>query len=156
MKRMMTLGLAAAVALSACARVQANEATGQTDVDIESPLKKGEDWKGALKGMGNFTTVVGQVKATSVEGKTEARISIEGATAGGSHPWLIHEGSCNLPGNAIGSASDYPALTIGQDGKGNAVANLARRLDEAKDYIVIVHASASDMSTVVACGDLDD
>lgn len=153
---MMTLGLAAAVALSACARVTANEATGQTDVDVESPLKKGEDWSAGLKGMGTFTAVVGQVKATSLEGKTEARISLDGATAGGSHPWMIHEGSCNLPGAALGAATDYPAITVGQDGRGNAVATVNARLDEAKDYIVVVHASQSDMNTVVACGDLDD
>ncbi len=76
--------------------------------------------------------------------------------AGGSHPWMIHEGSCNLPGNPVGTASEYPLITIGQDGRGNANANIMARLDEAKTYVVIVHASQSDMQTVVACGVLDD
>lgn len=154
--RKLTLCVTALLALNACARVTANEATGKTDVDVESPLKKGEDWKAGLKGMGSFTSVLGQVKATSLEGRTNASISVEGATAGGSHPWMIHEGTCNMPGAAFGTASEYPAVTIGQDGRGNANAQITGRLDEAKDYIVVVHASQSDMSTVVACGDLDD
>ena len=154
--RKVTLYLAAVLALGACVRTATNEATGKLDVDVESPGKKGEDWKAGLKGMGGFASVTGQVKATSLEGKTEARISIEGATVGGSHPWMIHEGTCNLPGTALGTASEYPLITIGNDGRGTAVANVMARLDEAKDYIVIVHASQSDMTTVVACGDLDD
>jgi hypothetical protein len=154
--RKVTLYLTAALALTACARVTANEATGKTDVDVESPLKKGEDWKAGLKGMGSFASVIGQVKATSLEGKTNATISVEGATSGGSHPWMIHEGTCNLPGAALGMASEYPLVTVGSDGKGTANATVNARLDEAKDYIVVVHASQSDLNTVVACGDLDD
>ena len=154
--RKLTLCVTALLALGACARVTANEATGKTDVDIESPLKKGEDWKAGLTGSGAFASVVGQVKATSLEGRTNATINITGATVGGSHPWMIHEGTCNLPGAALGTASEYPLVTIGSDGRGTANAQVNARLDEAKDYIVVVHASQSDMSTVVACGDLDD
>ena len=29
-----------------CLRVQRDPATGNADVDVESPLKRGEDWKG--------------------------------------------------------------------------------------------------------------
>ena len=154
--RKLTLCLTAMLAFTACARVTSNEATGKTDVDIESPLKKGEDWKAGLKGMGSFTSVVGQVKATSLEGKTDARVSLEGAVSGGSHPWMIHEGTCNLPGQGLGMMSEYPLITVGADGRGTANAMINGRLDEAKDYVVIVHASQSDMQTVVACGDLDD
>ena len=154
--RKFTLLVAASLALTACARVTANEATGRTDVDVESPTKKGEDWSATLRGMGGFASVSGEVKATSLEGKTEARVAVKGAVAGGQHPWMIHEGSCNLPGAGVGTASDYPVITITADGSGTAVANLMHRLDEAKDYIAVVHASQSDMNTIVACGDLDD
>ena len=154
--RKLSLCLAAALALSACVKTATNEATGKVDVDIQSPTKKGEDWKAGLKGQGGFTSVIGQVKANVLEGKTQASISIEGATAGGQHPWMIHEGTCNMPGQAVGMASDYPLVTIGSDGRGTASANIMARLDEAKDYVVVLHASQSDMTTVVACGDLDD
>ena len=154
--RKLTLCLTAMLAFTACARMTSNEATGKTDFDVESPLKKGEDWKAGLKGMGSFTSVVGQLKANVLNDKTDARISVEGAMAGGQHPWLIHEGTCNLPGQAVGMMSEYPMITIGQDGRGTANAVLNARLSEAKDYIVMVHASQSDMATVVACGVLED
>ena len=154
--RKLSLCLAATLALGACVHTATNEATGKVDVDVESPTKKGEDWKAGLKGMGGFASVVGQVKANVLEGKTTASISIDGATSGGQYPWMIHEGTCNQPGNPVGMASDYPLVSIGADGKGHATANVMHRLDEAKDYVVVVHASQSDMQTVVACGDLDD
>ena len=154
--RKISLCLAATLALGACVHTATNEATGKVDVDIESPTKKGEDWKAGLKGMGGFASVVGQVKANVLEGKTTANISIDNAVSGGQYPWMIHEGTCNMPGQGVGMASDYPLITIGDNGKGTASANIMARLDEAKDYVVVVHASQSDMSTVVACGDLDD
>ena len=154
--RKLSLCLAAALALGACVRTATNEATGKVDVDVESPTKRGEDWKAGLKGMGGFASVVGQVKANVLEGRTQATISIEGATSGGQHPWMIHEGTCNQPGQHVGMASDYPLVSIGSDGRGTASANIMARLDEAKQYVVVVHASQSDMTTVVACGTLDD
>lgn len=154
--RKLSLCLAATLALGACVRTATNEATGKVDVDVESPTKKGEDWKAGLKGMGNFATVVGQVKANVLEGRTQATISVEGAMSGGQHPWMIHEGTCNQPGQVVGMASDYPLITVTSDGRGTASANIMARLDEAKQYIALVHASQSDLSTVVACGTLDD
>ena len=154
--RKLSLCLAATLALGACVRTATNEATGKVDVDVESPTKKGEDWKAGLKGMGNFTSVNGQVKANVLEGKTMASITINNATAGGQHPWMIHEGTCSMPGQAVGMASDYPLVSIASDGRGTASANIMARLDEAKQYVVVVHASQSDMTTVVACGELDD
>ena len=154
--RKLSLCLAATLALGACVHTSRNAANGNMDVDVESPMKKGEDWKGGLKGMGSYTSVVGQVKADVIEGKTNARISLDNAMSGMQHPWMIHEGTCNQPGNPVGTASDYPLIMVGADGKGTANANLMARLDEAKDYIVVVHASQSDMGTIVACGDLDD
>ena len=38
----------AAFTFVGCVRTHANEATGEVDVDIESPTKKGEDWNGSL------------------------------------------------------------------------------------------------------------
>ena len=154
--RKLSLCLAATLALGACVHTATNEATGKVDVDVESPTKKGEDWKAGLKGMGNYASVNGQVKAQVLDGKTTASITVNDAMSGGQHPWMIHEGTCSMPGNAVGSASDYPLVVIGSDGKGNATANLMARLDEAKDYVVVVHASTSDLQTVVACGKLDD
>ena len=47
------------IATTACVRTHTNEASGKVDVDVESPTKKGEDWKGELKGQGMFASVRG-------------------------------------------------------------------------------------------------
>jgi hypothetical protein len=47
-------------------------------------------------------------------------------------------------------------LQVGSAGTASANTNLNLMLNEAKDYFVNVHASASDMQTIIACGDLDD
>jgi hypothetical protein len=54
----------------------------------------------------------------------------------------------------LGSASDYPPVRIGQDGTGTATARLGVATPAAGDYLVNVHASAADLQTIVACGDL--
>jgi hypothetical protein len=154
--RKITLCLAATLALGACVRTATNEATGKVDVDIESPTKRGEDWSATLRGMGGFAAVSGDAKAMVREGKTEVRVSLIGAQPGGTHPWMVHEGTCALPGAAVGDHSAYTPITIAADGRGTQTANLNARLDEAKDYIILVHVSPNDMTNIVACGDLDD
>ena len=154
--RKTTLFLAvAALAMSACVRTATNEATGRTDVDVESPTKTGEDWSADVRGTAGFAQLMGTVKAKVVEGKTNVSFTLNGGTPGASHPWMVHEGTCAAPGAPFGMASAYTALTFGSDGRATVNMTLDGRLDEAKDYIVAVHASASDM-TVVACGNLDD
>lgn len=155
--RNITLCLAATLALGACAHVTTNPSTGKTDVDVESPTKQGEDWKATVRGMAGFAQLSGEAKATVVAGSsaTTVTLTLTGGQAAASHPWMVHEGSCQTPGNPVGSAADYPALTFGSDGKATATANLPAQLNEATDYVVVVHASASDM-TMIACGNLDD
>lgn len=154
--RKTTLCLAAMLALGACVRTATNEATGKVDVDIESPTKRGEDWSATLRGTGGWAAVMGDAKALVKDGKTEVRVSLTGAQPNVSFPWMVHEGTCAMPGAPVGDHSAYTPIAIGGDGRGNATANLAARLDEAKDYVIVVHASHSDMANIVACGDLDD
>jgi hypothetical protein len=56
----------------------------------------------------------------------------------------------------VGDSTAYPVLQVGSTGAAAANVNLSLMLNEATDYYVDVHASASDMQTIVACGDLDD
>ena len=55
--------VAAALLASGCIRTRTDPVTGKTDVDVESPLKKGEDWSGDLKGMGQWMSVSGVARA---------------------------------------------------------------------------------------------
>jgi hypothetical protein len=148
--------LAAALLSAACIRTATNEATGAVDVDIESPTKQGEDWKGSLTGQAGYTNLSGGMQALVAEGRTTVNVVLNGASPGARYIWHIHEGKCGTAGVMVGDAYAYPPLVIGDDGKGAVNAMLQARLDEAKDYYVDVHASPSDMATIVACGDLDD
>lgn len=146
----------AAFATVACVRTARNEATGAVDVDIESPTKKGEDWSANLNPGPNFPGVSGSVKALVAEGATDVTVTLNGGTTGASYVWALHEGKCDAPGPIVGTMGDYPALTVANDGRATSNVRLTHRLDEAKKYTVVVHASASDMASVVACGDLAD
>jgi hypothetical protein len=146
----------AAFAATACVRTATNEATGAVDVDVESPTKRGEDWSANLNAGTNFPGVSGSAKALVAEGAMDVTVTLNGATTGANYVWAIHEGKCDAPGAMVGSMSDYPAITVANDGRATINARVPHRLDEAKDYTVIVHASASDMASIVACGDLDD
>lgn len=147
---------AACLGSAACVRTATNPATGRTDVDIESPAKKGEDWSTTILGKGSYSAVRGSGKALVAEGKTTATVSLEAAKPGAVYPWHIHEGTCASGGPIVGDATAYTPLTVGNDGRAQGTAQLAVRLDEAKDYFVNVHASPTELATIVACGDLAD
>jgi hypothetical protein len=148
--------LTAAFAALACARVQTEPATGEVDLDVENPAKQGEDWSGSLTGQGPGSNITGTFKALSLDGRTEVSVALNGAVPESTHPWHVHEGGCNSGGPIVGGATTYPALQVGSVGTASANVNLNLTLNEATDYYVDVHASLSDMETIVACGDLDD
>lgn len=150
--------LCAALAFVAmgCARVQTEPATGTVDLDVENPAKQGEDWNGSLSGQGAGASITGTIKALSNDGRTEVTVALNGASPDAVHPWHVHEGACGSGGPIVGDASAYSPLRVGSGGSASDVATLSLELDEAKDYYVNVHASASDMQTIIACGDLDD
>jgi hypothetical protein len=145
----------AAFAVVGCVRTAVNEETGQVDVDLESPTQRGEDWNGSLTPQTGYA-VTGSFRAIYFEGRTDVTINIANASPGQTLPWHIHEGSCGNDRGIIGGASNYPPLVVGSNGTATGRANVMALLDEAKDYFVNVHASPTNLGTIVACGDLDD
>jgi hypothetical protein len=146
----------AAFAVVGCVRTHANEETGEIDVDIESPARAGaEEWNGSLQPQTGYA-VTGSFKAFVKDGRTEVTVNVANASPGQQLAWHIHEGSCGNDRGIIGGASSYPPLVVGNNGAANGRANLTVSLDEAKDYFVNVHASPTNLETIVACGDLDD
>ena len=148
--------LCAAVLAAGCVRTRTDPATGRTDVDVESPAKRGEDWSGRLTGRGMYTAVQGTVRAQSLDGRTTITVQLEGDAPYSSRAWALHEGRCDAPGPMLSGMADYPALGVGADGRATATTTLQHMLNEAKSYYVAVHASSSDMATIVACGEIDD
>lgn len=145
-----------AIAASACVRTNTNEATGGVDVDVESPTKQGEDWKGELRGQGMYASVRGTTRALYSAGRSSITVTLENAAPGATYSWDVREGKCGAGGVVLGGASSYTPLTVSNDGKAGATVTIDARLDEAKDYSVTVYGSATDMTNIVACGDLDD
>ncbi|HEX6631751.1 MAG TPA: hypothetical protein VF048_11710 [Gemmatimonadaceae bacterium] len=145
--------IATACLATACVHVTTDPVTGRRDVDVEQPGKKGEDWTATLQQQGG-SGVTGTLTAAVLSGTTNATLTVNGAAPGASHPWHIHNGTCATGGGIVGQPDAYPPLVIGDQGSGRASVQLQLQLNEAQRYHVNVHASASDMATIVACGDL--
>jgi hypothetical protein len=149
---------AALLAVGACSqtpKVQTDPETGRVDVDVERP-GAAESWSANLAPVGG-SGVSGTATARGMEDATHATVSIRAARGGSTHPWHIHEGTCgdaNAP--VVGPASAYPPLNVGGGGTASAQAHVPVELNEAKRYIVNVHASPTSMGTIIACGVLDD
>jgi hypothetical protein len=143
---------------AACARtvkVESDTNTGKVDVDVQAPGVP-ETWSATLMSVGG-SGITGTASGSSGHDSTHVTVNISGAQAGATLPWHVHEGKCGDAGPPItGPASAYPAIVVGSDGRGTATAHVPVDLNEAKDYIVNVHASTTNMGTIVACGDFDD
>jgi hypothetical protein len=157
--RSLALVLAACVVAGStgCVRTHRDPATGNADIDVESPLKSGETWKANIAGRGNWTGASGTANVRVEGGNTLATLLLTGLPQGGPYPWHVHDGTCATGGPIVGDASAYPPLMVGADGRAEANARLVNlKLNEAKKYHVNVHRSPSDLATIIACGELDD
>ena len=152
------LVLLLATSVTACLRVNRDPVTGNADVDVESPMQTGEAWEARIAGRGSWSAITGNSRMTAGGGDAvTVSINIAGASSGGFHPWHVHDGTCASGGPIVGSPGAYGLLSVGADGRAQGNANLAGvKLNEAKNYHVNVHQSASQMGTIIACGDLND
>jgi hypothetical protein len=87
-------------------------------------------------------------------GQTQAHVDMSNAVPGAKHPWHVHRGKCGSDQGVFGPADAYKPLKVESDGKASATAVLSVPLPKTGDYFVNVHASASNMKTIVACGNL--
>jgi hypothetical protein len=86
--------------------------------------------------------------------QSKAHVEITNAAPGGVHPWHVHRGQCGSDQGVLGPADAYKPLKVGGDGQAKADAQLPIAMPAAGEYFVNVHASAQNMSTIVACGNL--
>jgi hypothetical protein len=129
---------------------------------IEAPARhamqgaQGMKWTATLSSM-NGSTVAGtaSLAPATAAGSAVATISITGGKASAVYPWHVHQGKCSAAGGGVfGPGGAYKPVKAGADGSGTATANLSVAAPTSGDYHVNVHASATDMKTIVACGDL--
>jgi|GEM_PF-1355971 hypothetical protein len=89
-------------------------------------------------------------------GTTVATVSLTGAKPGAVYPWHVHIGKCGMtPGGKVwGDPSAYKPLTAGSDGTASGTATISMAVPASGSYYVNIHASPSDMGTIVSCGNL--
>lgn len=111
-------------------------------------------WTGEVAAVGDhghsgFSTVT-----VMPDGGTRVNLTLHGGSAGGRHPWHVHEGHCGEDtGPPIGRADAYPLLEPNERGNASGTASLTEVLDPDTDYRVDIHQSI-DEETVVGCGEL--
>jgi hypothetical protein len=86
--------------------------------------------------------------------RTRARVDIANAVPGGVHPWHVYRGRCGADQGIFGPADAYPPLKVGGGGRASAEAELPVATPKTGEFFVNVHASAKNMRTIVACGNL--
>lgn len=117
-----------------------------------------------MGGMAHYSATLASVGGSSAHGtamihsmggKQRVEVQLSGAPAGATLPWHIHSGSCaDGMTPIVGSPSLYTAIGTSGDGTGSIMADIPVTLAAGQRYHVNVHASPSDMGTIVACGDL--
>ncbi len=86
--------------------------------------------------------------------RSQAQVDIANAVPGGDHPWHVHQGQCGSDGPIVGPATSYRPLEVKGDGKATATADLPIAMPASGQYYINVHASANNMGTIIACGNL--
>jgi hypothetical protein len=86
--------------------------------------------------------------------RTRAQANLSNAVPGGEHPWHVHRGRCGADQGIFGPAASYPPLKVGDKGRASAEAELTVPTPKTGEFFVNVHASAKNMRTIVACGNL--
>lgn len=114
-----------------------------------------DEWFASLEAQAGFAGVSGVAAAFVTPALTVVSVAVEGATPGAVLPWHIHFGTCDDDQGIVGGAAAYPALQINATGNATASANVAVGLQAGADYFVNVHAAPDDLSTIVACGELE-
>ena len=82
------------------------------------------------------------------------QLTISGGKAGDALPWHVHKGACGDDKGIVEATGGYVPASVGADGRGAAKATLGAPLASEGKYFVAVHASTSDMKTIVACAAL--
>lgn len=86
--------------------------------------------------------------------KTHVEVRIANASPGGVHPWHVHRGQCGQDLGIVGGAGAYKPIKVKGNGQAEGDADLTLPTPRSGGYFVNVHASAANMSTIVACGNL--
>lgn len=122
---------------------------------LDFALPPGAQWTVTIPET-STNTLHGTVTFVRTEPRTQTRaiFSLYGGTPNAVLPWHVHYGVCGDDELIVGSASNYPPLVLASNGNLTAAAQLPIELLDRTNYVLHLHASAVDMSNVIACGAL--
>ena len=147
--------LAMIVALGGCNPFQRNRPP--TEIKPSAALLR-DEWQGSLitpSALAGAMQIRGSARWSRDGAESSVvTLTISNATAGGVHPWHVHRGRCGDNGPIVGDAALYKPLAVDATGTASANARLNVPLPGSGDYYVNVHALASNMGTIVSCGNL--
>ncbi len=124
-------------------------AVGLASIAMIAPMK----WTAKLAPQGG-TNVSGTATVESGASSTHATVSLTGGDPGTTYPWHVHSGKCGDNGPVVGQASAYTPIKISKSGSGKVDVTLPFTVPDNGSYYINIHKSASDMGTIVSCGDL--
>jgi hypothetical protein len=146
--------LLVALAASSCGGRQAVE------IDPNTQAAAADRWNGTLASPPELAGV-SAIRGSGWMGpheknpdRTQAHVSLANAVPGGVHPWHVHRGRCGSDQGIFGPADSYKPLEVEKDGRASSTAELSVPTPRTGDFFVNVHASANNMRTIVACGNL--
>ena len=118
----------------------------------DNTLAPGAQWTATIVPT-TVSAIHGTVTFVRTEPQSQTRVifALRDATANSVLPWHVHYGVCGNDQLIVGTPSNYPPLVIDQSGQLRAVALLPVELSTKSTYVIHVHASPTEMKTVVAC-----
>ena len=120
----------------------------------------GERWNASLGTPADLVGAV-QVQGTAWMGRgskdneqTRVEVSISNAIPGAIHPWHVHRGQCGADEGILEPADAYKPLRVNREGRATSQATLPMAMPTSGQFYVNVHASPTNLGTIVACGNL--
>lgn len=121
----------------------------------------GSQWNATLSSPAAMAGVV-QMTGTATmapspdSASTIISLTLANASPGGLHPWAVRSGECGSASRAttFGSSDMYEPLKVDSDGRANSTVSIDSRIPTTGRYSAVVHASAANDRTIVACGNL--
>jgi hypothetical protein len=145
MRKVLVIGL---TVLTACTAHRTDDG-----IDIDPVSDVIGNWTSTLSAMNN-SGITGSATVQSRAVGSKISVQIMGSTSGSMHPWHVHRGTCSNDKGIVGEAGKYQALTVGTDGMADQDVDIPVSLNEDESYFVNIHKSASELTTIVACGPL--
>jgi hypothetical protein len=144
----------AALALAGCSVLNRGP---DTEVSTDDGFRNTR-WHASLvspEALAGAVQMKGQATMTPAgRGRTTVVLRLDNATAGGVHPWQVHQGQCGSDEGTLGTAESYRAIRVDGDGNASSTVTLPFYTPTSGRYFVSVQASAANSGVVVACGNL--